>query len=205
MASQAWTRRPLKTRSHAWPMRLAAALSSSGIRPNHISVASVVAAALAGLSLLNGLYIFAAIFIQLRLLCNLLDGMVAIEGGRRSALGEIYNDLPDRISDALILLAAGYSLSWPAHAVELGWAASLLAVLTAYVRVLGGACGLAQDFRGPMAKPQRMAVMTLACLAAPFDPRALAIALVAVIVGSVATLFVRIRAIARTLNKQTND
>ena len=201
MASPAWTRRPLKSRSLAWPIRLAAALSTAGVKPNHISVASVAAATLAAASLLTKHYIAAAIFIQLRLLCNLLDGMVAIEGGHRSALGEIYNDLPDRISDALILLGTGYSLSWPAHAVELGWAASLLAILTAYVRVLGGACGLEQDFRGPMAKPQRMAILTIAYLLAPFDPRILAVALMVVIAGSAITVVARVRAIAGHLKK----
>jgi hypothetical protein len=38
------------------------------------------------------------------------------------------------------------------------------AVLTAYVRVLGGSIGLEEHFCGPMAKPHRMAVLTAACL-----------------------------------------
>lgn len=33
-----------------------------------------------------------------RLLCNLLDGMVAVEGGKRSKSGELYNDVPGLIS-----------------------------------------------------------------------------------------------------------
>jgi hypothetical protein len=103
------------------------------------------------------------------------------------------------VSDALILLAAGYSLAWPAHAAELGWAASLLAVLTAYVRVLGGACGLPQDFRGPMAKPQRMAVLTAGCILARFDARALGVALMVIVVGSLITLVVRVRQVVKKL------
>jgi phosphatidylglycerophosphate synthase len=165
----------------------------------------MVAAAAAGVCLLTGYYLSAALFIQLRLLCNLLDGMVAIEGGRRSPVGEIYNDLPDRVSDALILLAAGYALSWPAHSVELGWAASLLAVMTAYVRVLGGACGLPQDFGGPMAKPQRMAILTAGCILARFDQRALAVALAVAIAGSLLTLTLRVRRVVRRLETNGND
>ena len=203
VAPRGWTRRPLKSRNLAWPVRMAAALSGYGVRPNHISLASVAAAASAGVCLLGGHYLAAAFFIQLRLLCNLLDGMVAIEGGRRSPSGEIYNDLPDRLSDAMILLAAGYSLSWP-HAVELGWAASLLGVLTAYVRVLGGACGLAQDFRGPMAKPQRMAVLTAACLLASFDSRAIAAALMVIVAGSIVTVVVRVRSILGQLEYKSS-
>jgi phosphatidylglycerophosphate synthase len=120
-------------------------------------------------------------------------------------VGEIYNDLPDRVSDALILLAAGYALSWPAHSVELGWAASLLAVMTAYVRVLGGACGLPQDFGGPMAKPQRMAILTAGCILARFDQRALAVALAVVIAGSLLTLTLRVRRVVRRLETNGND
>jgi phosphatidylglycerophosphate synthase len=70
--------------------------------------------------------------VQLRLLCNLLDGLVAIEGGRGSATGELFNELPDRVSDVLALVAAGYAVTWVAWAPELGWAAALAAVLTAY-------------------------------------------------------------------------
>jgi phosphatidylglycerophosphate synthase len=51
----------------------------------------------------------AAACIQFRLLCNLLDGMVAVEGGKGSVTGPIYNEAPDRIADVLILIGAGYS------------------------------------------------------------------------------------------------
>jgi phosphatidylglycerophosphate synthase len=205
MTAREWTRRPVKTRNTGWASRLAQSLAAARIQPNHISLASIAAAAAAGVSLLGGYYLSAALFIQLRLLCNLLDGMVAIEGGQRSPVGEVYNDLPDRLSDALVLLAAGYSLSWPTFAVELGWAASLLAVMTAYVRVLGGACGLPQDFGGPMAKPQRMAVLTVGCILARFDQRALALALVVVIAGSLITLALRVRRVVHKLEANGND
>src|SRR5579872_4632981 len=143
MTAPAPTRRPLKSRNTAAAARLARWLAQAGVRPNHISLASLAVAALAAFCLLHQYFLAAALLIQGRLLCNLLDGMVAIEGGLGSRSGEIYNDLPDRVSDALILVAAGYSLAWPAYARELGWAASFLAVMTAYIRVLGGSCGLA--------------------------------------------------------------
>jgi len=203
MTAHVWTRRPVKTRNLIWAARLAQWLAGAGVHPNHISLASLVAAGAAGACLLGGHPLAAAVFIQLRLLCNLLDGMVAIEGGLRSVAGEIYNDLPDRLSDALILLAAGYSLSWPGYAIQLGWAASLLAVMTAYIRVLGGACGLPQDFRGPMAKPHRMAVLTGGCILAWFDGRALAVALIVVIAGSLITVAVRVRDVAQKLEGKT--
>ena len=143
--------------------------------PNHISLASAVfslfgAAALVAFTVCHtiaarvALLVTAAACIQLRLLCNLTDGLVAIEGGMKSKSGEIFNDLPDRISDSLILASAGYAVPWKIGP-ELGWSAALLAIFTAYVRVLGGSCGTQQYFIGPMAKQQRMALMTAALLA----------------------------------------
>jgi phosphatidylglycerophosphate synthase len=196
---QRWTRRPLRSRGALWAIWLARRLTRARVRPNHISIASMIAASAAAFCLIHGWWLAAALLVQLRLLSNLLDGMVAIEGGLRTSSGEIYNDLPDRISDALILIAAGYAVATPLWAHELGWAAAVLAILTAYIRLLGGASGLQQDFRGPMGKPQRMAVMTAACLAAYFDARALVAALILIIIGSLATAAIRTRRIVREL------
>jgi phosphatidylglycerophosphate synthase len=168
------SRRPLKTRQAAWAIGLAAALARAGASPNAISFLSIVFAAIAGAGFLLsqgvaglprvGALIVTAAGIQLRLLCNLLDGMVAVEGNRRSKSGEVWNDAPDRVADVVILASAGWALSGLPWGRELGFLAAVLAVLTAYVRLLGGASGLPQDFRGPMAKPHRMATMTAAAL-----------------------------------------
>ena len=113
-------------------------------------------------------WLAAAACVQLRLICNLLDGMVAIEGGRKSKVGAIYNEFPDRIADTLFLVPLGYAAGVP----WLGWACALLAALTAYVRVFGGSLGLVQDFSGIMAKQRRMAALT-AGLVVPGHPVAL--------------------------------
>lgn len=168
------SRRPLKSRGTAWAAAAARLAIAAGLRPNTISVLSVLFAALAGgclalTSHVTGkstvlLLVGAAIGIQLRLLCNLLDGMVAVEGGFRTKTGEIYNELPDRFADVVILVGAGYSYGPSSTLITLGWAAAVGAVLTAYIRALGVAAGASQHFVGPMAKPHRMAVITVACL-----------------------------------------
>lgn len=43
----------------------------------------------------SALYILTAVLIQLRLLCNLFDGMVAIEGKRFTKSGELFNEVPE--------------------------------------------------------------------------------------------------------------
>jgi phosphatidylglycerophosphate synthase len=152
------------------------------------------------------LLVAAAAAIQLRLLCNLLDGLLAVEGGLQSKTGELYNDVPDRFADVLVIVAAGYAIAWD-WGGPLGWAAAAAALLTAYVRVLGGALGTPQHFFGPMAKPQRMAVLTAACLlslvelgASDLEGRVLAAALVVVLVGSLLTFARRLHLVARELN-----
>jgi phosphatidylglycerophosphate synthase len=199
-------RRQLATRDKKWAQTLASALCRAGVSPNAISLLSLVFSAIAGVALWRSgtadatvralLLLVAAAGIQLRLLCNMLDGMVAIEGGRRTPYGELFNDVPDRFADLTIFIGAGYGLAAFAWGLALGWLAGTLAVLTAYVRLLGGTMGARQYFSGPMAKQHRMALMTVACVLSTLEPlvgwhgQVLVCALCVVIAGSIVT-FVR--------------
>lgn len=174
MSDQPLVRRPLSSRDTQWAKAAAQWLAKAGFRPNHISVLSFVFACLAASTLIAAgrsglpgrglLFLAAAAFFQLRLLCNLFDGMVAVEGGFKTKSGEIFNELPDRFSDAVILASAGYAAPGSEALHALGWLAALLSILTAYVRALGASAGASQCFAGPMAKPQRMALMTVVCV-----------------------------------------
>ena len=117
-------RRPLKSRSNALIQAVARSAVRRGWTPNGISVASVLFALLGGLCLLVSPLGWGAILcaagIQLRLLCNVVDGLVAIEGGRKTSTGVLYNEVPDRVADIVLLVAAGYAVGAPA----LGWAPS---------------------------------------------------------------------------------
>jgi phosphatidylglycerophosphate synthase len=141
------------------------------------------------------LFIAAALFCQLRLLCNLFDGMVAVEGGKGEADGPFWNEFPDRVADVFIFVGAGYGIGAPA----LGFAAAAFAVLTAYVRELGRANGAPSDFSGPMAKQHRMATITLAAVLSAFeglwlgDGEILWAALLLISIGAALTALVRAR------------
>jgi phosphatidylglycerophosphate synthase len=167
-------RRPLETRRQAWAPKLARALDRVGFSPNGISVAGIVAALIGAgamvstrhvesVAITGGLFLFAALMIQTRLLANMMDGLVAVECGRGSPDGDFFNEVPDRLEDAVLLSAAGYA----AGKLWLGELAALLAVSVAYLRAYRASRGLGQDFRGPGAKPHRMFVLTLSmCFAA---------------------------------------
>lgn len=170
-------RRPLASRQTGWAAAITRWLAKTSITPNQISIASIGFSALAGASFWAAgiaqdsvpraiLLIAAAACCQARLLCNLFDGMVAVEAGKSAPDGGFWNEFPDRVSDTLIFAGIGYGIGWPA----LGWAAVAMAILTAYVRELGRGCGLSADFSGPMAKQHRMAVATVAALATILEP-----------------------------------
>lgn len=134
------------------------------------------------------LLLIAALCIQLRLLANMIDGLVAVEGGRGGPTGAIWNEFPDRVEDSLFLVAGGYAAGLP----WLGWLAALLAAVCAYVRLLGGTLGMPQDFGGPMAKPHRMAALTIGCLAAIAWKPALLVALGVIAAGTALTIALRL-------------
>lgn len=173
--SEELNRRKLKSRHSSLAQNTAKWLSSKNISPNQISVMSVIFSLAGAVCLFyysesSGHLVWilptlTALFIQCRLLCNLFDGMVAVEGGKGTPAGELFNDIPDRIADSLLFIAAGYAAAvYNEHAVILGWGAALLAIFTAYIRTLAAATGAPVDFCGPMAKQHRMFTLTLSCL-----------------------------------------
>jgi phosphatidylglycerophosphate synthase len=102
------------------------------------------------------LLIPAAFFCYLRLWLNMLDGMVAIAAQKASLRGELLNDLPDRLSDAIIFAGVAQSgLCNPAS----GYWAAIFALLTAYVGTFGQAVGVGRQFGGIMSKPWRMVTL----------------------------------------------
>jgi phosphatidylglycerophosphate synthase len=135
----------------------------SGIHPDGISYASLVAAALAALCFWQSgtqpwLLFFAPLFCYLRLWFNMLDGMVALASGKASWRGEILNDLPDRVSDILIFVGVAHG-GWMNPFV--GYWSAIFALLTAYVGMFGQAVGVQREFSGVMSKPWRMVVLHL--------------------------------------------
>jgi phosphatidylglycerophosphate synthase len=201
---------------------IASWLARRGVTPNAISVAGMICGVAAGFALAatslapdwqHVAWLAAATLIQLRLLANMWDGMVAIESRRTSPVGELYNDVPDRVSDVAGLIGAGYAVG---GCIELGYVAACIALGTAYVRVMGKAAGTPQEFCGPMAKQQRMALLTAVALYCGLTPLAWqphwrdtpwglpAAALLVIIAGGLLTILRRLNRIAANLRKRTS-
>lgn len=213
-------RRPIASRNHAFSIQAASFLAEKGVTPNTISTLGMVAGVLGGIAFALTshwhwgwvLFLVAAAMMQLRLIANMLDGMVAIKSQKASPVGELFNEVPDRVSDTALFIGAGYAVG---ARPELGYLAAVGALLTAYVRAEGKVAGAPQEFCGPMAKQQRMAVMTLACVLAALLPANLqpqiaslpgcgimAAALAIVVVGSFATAIRRLWRIGSYLKRK---
>jgi phosphatidylglycerophosphate synthase len=205
-------RRPLATRRLGIVHRVADRLARARVSPNAISVAGIGFALVAAFLLLRAgppgapgsapaAWLIAAVFVQLRLLANLLDGLVAVEGGLGSPIGALFNEVPDRVEDTAILAAFGVAAGW----ATLGLWAALVAMACAYVRQVGGALGQPQSFIGPMAKQHRMAAVTLGCVLgfgealAGGGPGLPAVVLWGILLGGLLTIVRRLAHIAREL------
>src|SRR6266699_3910241 len=209
-------RRPIATRNRRCAQSATTWLASRNVSPNVISIAGMCACIAAGiaLSLTSVTYhrvfwLIAALGAQLRLTANMLDGMVALASGRASRTGELYNEIPDRVSDAAVFIGAGYA--WGGN-VALGYIATILSIFTAYIRAAGKIAGARNEFCGPMAKQHRMLVVTLICVYAAITPRSwqmiafndlriglMTLGLVVIVAGCLVTVTRRLQRIARGL------
>src|SRR5437016_5758335 len=215
-ATQAMDRRPIATRNRKWAQATTTWLAARNVSPNTLSIAGMRACIVAGITLgvtsiadYRILWLIAALGAQLRLTANMLDGLVALASGRTSRVGELYNEVPDRVSDAAVFIGAGFA--WGGN-IALGYIATILAIFTAYVRAAGKIAGAPNEFCGPMAKQHRMLVVTVACLYSVVVPRSwqifhfddfdvgvMSFALTLIIAGSVITVLRRFKRIARAL------
>jgi phosphatidylglycerophosphate synthase len=204
-------RRPLASRGWKISEKVARWLARRGATPNTISIVGMICGILAGtmFALTSGatypwvLWIFGGVFVQLRLLANLYDGMVAVLRETASPVGELFNEVPDRVSDAATLIGFGYATDSDS---VLGFVATIFAIFLAYLRAQGKVAGAHQEFCGPMAKQQRMATVTIAAIACAFVPGASdwqipKFALWVIIAGCMVTIIRRLQRITTTLRR----
>src|SRR5213594_1901633 len=214
--NRAIDRRPIATRNRKWAQAATAWLAARNVSPNAISIAGMSACIVGGIALgltsisdYRILWLVAALGAQLRLTANMLDGMVALKSGRASKVGELYNEIPDRVSDAAVFIGAGFA--WGGN-ITLGYIATILSIFTAYVRAAGKIAGSPNEFCGPMAKQHRMLVVTLICVYAAITPRfwqmiafgdlrigLMTLGLAVIVVGCVITVIRRVGRIAHAL------
>jgi len=94
-----------------------------------------------------------------RITTNALDGMLARSTkGINHNIGEVLNELGDRISDAFIFLGLAFSTYVWQFVGEL---TLVLILLNSYLSILSKAAGASRQYRGIMGKADRMIVISI--------------------------------------------
>ena len=190
----------VKPRFQALLRRLASWCVRAGVSADALTAAGLGAAAVAGVAIgvagarpawwlaLVPLLLFA------RIACNALDGMVARDTGTARPWGTVLNETGDRVADLLVFGGLVASVALPPFA-----ALALLPALlfVSYLGVIGQAAGGARCYTGPLGKADRMALVSLYCLAAPWLPLAGTVCGWILLAGLALTAVNRLRTIAR--------
>jgi len=111
---------------------VARGLRALRVRPNHVTLAGLVASLLAGYFLARGHLSIALIWLLVSLLCDMLDGDLArLDARRTGPLGAFFDSCADRISEAWVL--GGLLIGQAYHGPGLNWV-----WLTVWVLALSG-------------------------------------------------------------------
>jgi CDP-diacylglycerol--glycerol-3-phosphate 3-phosphatidyltransferase len=164
------------------------------LRPNHVSLASLMPSALAAISLWFGWWPLVVLGIAGRMALTVMDGLLAEAYGRKTRIGPYLNRLPQELGDIALFLAfmPWADLRWVALLLGSAWLVNVLAVLPA---VAGGSPQPA----GPAGQPDRIAIVLVAAAAHIFVTFDWTWVCVLIVVLSVPTAVLRISRTVREL------
>ncbi|MDA7922209.1 hypothetical protein N9B73_10670 [Verrucomicrobiales bacterium] len=151
--------------------RAALHLVSVGISREWVAIFGMVLGIFAGLSFFvtheipspHWFWLLGMIFCLLRISTIQIVGFLATSSSKELSEDEFFNELPERVSDAVTLIGFGfavYSSPW------LGLAAALGAIFSAYVRSMGQTMGAndKEASRGPMTRTHRLILISISSL-----------------------------------------
>ena len=129
--------------------------------PNIVTVAILIPAVVAGVSLWQGWWILAAIGAAGRMVLATLDGYIAERFERRTPLGAYLNRIVTEVADAIVLLGllGQADALWVALAIAAAWIVNVAGVL-------GPVAGGSIQWTGPAGQADRLAIVLGASLVA---------------------------------------
>jgi CDP-diacylglycerol--glycerol-3-phosphate 3-phosphatidyltransferase len=186
---------------------IVSALVARGVSADAVTLAAIPVAAVGGLCLALSdawpvLLLAVPFLAALRLVLNLIDGQVARKTGTTHAMGEVLNEMGDRIADVLFIGGLAFV---PAVGPALGLAAAVAALLASYAGITARAVGAGRQYGGLMSKPGRMISLAVAAPLALILGASWPLTAAAwlIIVGGLATMAVRLRATRRALDRDS--
>ncbi|MCA1834330.1 MAG: CDP-alcohol phosphatidyltransferase family protein, partial [Actinobacteria bacterium] len=134
----------------------------TGAKPDHLTVASLVANVVVAVLLTRGFRSLPAGLLLLSGVLDVFDGAVARARGISSARGAWFDSVMDRVSDALVLGALFYSLLVQGRSVDAALALSALGIslLVSQVRAEAESRG-AKLSEGAFARAERFIVLVI--------------------------------------------
>jgi CDP-diacylglycerol--glycerol-3-phosphate 3-phosphatidyltransferase len=129
--------------------------------PNAVTLAILIPAVLAGISLWQGWWILAALGAAGRMVLATLDGYVAERSDRRTPLGAYLNRIVTEVADTIVLLGllGQADALWVALAIASAWIVNVAGVL-------GPVAGGSIQWTGPAGQADRLAILLGASLVA---------------------------------------
>lgn len=168
------------------------------ISPDWMTYGAVAVAALMGAGILLGVrwvLVLVAAGVPVRLAMNALDGQVSRALGVADPMGEVKNELSDRLADMLIFGALVFAA--PRVPLSLSVGALVVTFLTPYIGILSKAVTGVRDYSGFMGKPDRMTAIAAGCVLVALTGwwGWMTAALAVVVAGGLVTIALRLRAI----------
>jgi CDP-diacylglycerol--glycerol-3-phosphate 3-phosphatidyltransferase len=198
LASGQTTIYALKPRFQDLLRPLAVRLGGAGVTPNTVTLAAAVCSVLAGslaalLATQRAVFLIVPLWMFARMALNAIDGMLAREFRRKTALGAYLNEIGDVVSDAALFAPFALVPPFDGPGVAL---LIVLSTMTEFAGVLGPAAGASRRYDGPMGKSDRAVVfgalgLWIGC-SAPLPPWIAAI-VPAIAILLVVTLVNRVR------------
>lgn len=138
----------------------------TGLRPNHFTLASLVAGLPTGAAIATGHFALACVLLIAGNTLDVVDGHLARSKGLASKAGAFLDSTVDRVCDGMIL--GGFAVYYAGTPTMLAaLVALLMSFTTSYARARGEALGISGS-EGLVQRADRLAILSLALALAPY-------------------------------------
>jgi CDP-diacylglycerol---glycerol-3-phosphate 3-phosphatidyltransferase len=191
--------RELKRRSRLAADAPARFLGRLGFTPNSLTVLGSVLTASVGILVAQGWFVAAGVCLWLFSVTDTLDGALARATNSVSEFGAFLDSVCDRYAEAAVFfgLVWWYQASGDSLGVVLAYLAIIGSLMVSYARARAEGIGLQAADVGWFQRPERIVLLGLGLLAAPFVPAVLLGVLAALALLTTATVLQRVAHVAR--------
>ena len=191
--------RELKRRSRLIAVGPALAFGRLGFTPNALTILGSLLQASVGLLVAQGWFLAAGLCLWLFSLTDTLDGALARATGRVTVFGAFLDSVCDRYAEAAIFFGIlwWYQSTASPLGVGLAYLAIIGSLMVSYARARAEGVGLEAADVGWFQRPERIVLLGVGLLAAPFAPAALLVVLALLAVLTTITVLQRVQHVAR--------